>query len=132
MMLTAILLAALVQEKPDPRYPLKYPPALPDGKELVTDQSPDFLKPPPHLRAGVEVAKTAPVVDFLFYPGQDHAGVPWSVWGDGCAAGDTPPPTLETRRPRVRQVFGDNADVRAAPLAFTHKFVVPPARSIFY
>jgi len=88
MMLIAIFLAALVQEKPDPRYPLKYPPALPDGKEFVTDQSPDFLKPPPNLRAGVEIAKTAPVVDFMFYPGQDHIGVPWSVWGDGCAAGD--------------------------------------------
>jgi len=88
MNLAALLLLALVQEKPDPRYPLKYPPALPDGKELVTDQSPDFLKPPAHLREGVEIAKTAPSVDFMYYPGQDHAGVPWSVWGDGCAAGD--------------------------------------------
>jgi hypothetical protein len=62
---------------------LPFPPTLPEGKEIVTDTSPDFLKPSGSLREGVLVAKTAPVVDFLYFPNQDHPGNPWSVWGDG-------------------------------------------------
>ena len=54
----------------------------------MTDRSDDFLKPSPNLREGVEIAKTAPTVDFLYYPGQDYPGKPWSVWGDSCAVGD--------------------------------------------
>lgn len=34
---------------------------------------------------GGAALKTVPTVDFLFYPGQDYPGRPWSVWGDGCA-----------------------------------------------
>ncbi len=77
-----LLVIALLQKSP-----LEYPPRLPDGKDVVTDRSPDFLKRPANLREGVEVAATAPEVDFLYYPGQDHPGRPWSVWGDGSAAG---------------------------------------------
>jgi hypothetical protein len=67
-------------------YPLPYPPALPGGQTVVTDESADLLKPPPGLREGVAIAKTPPRIDFLYYPGQDHAGKPWSDWGEGCVA----------------------------------------------
>jgi hypothetical protein len=64
---------------------VSFPPALPGGKDLVADRSDDFLKPPPSLKAGVTVARTAPTVDFLFFPGQTYAGKPWSAWGDSLA-----------------------------------------------
>src|SRR5687768_17115958 len=63
-----------------------YPPKLPDGKEVVTDTSPDFVKVPAGLRPGVTVAKTPPAIDFLYYPGQTYEGKPWSNWGDSLAA----------------------------------------------
>ena len=44
-----------------------YPPKLPDGQAVVTDQV-----------GGVSV-------DFMYYPGQRYAGKPWSNWGDGLA-----------------------------------------------
>lgn len=66
---------------------LPWPPTLPDGKAVVTDSSPDMLKPSGPLRDGVEIAKTPPTVDFLYYPGQIEAGAPWSNWGDGVAIG---------------------------------------------
>ncbi len=65
---------------------LPYPPALPGGVPLVTDTSLQFLEPPATLRAGVEVATTPPTIDFVFYPGQDYPGKPWSNWGDGSVA----------------------------------------------
>jgi len=76
------------QKPVDARYPLPYPPSLPEAKIVISDRSTDFLKPPANLREGVEIARTPPVVDFMFYPHQDHPGTPWSVWGDGCAVGD--------------------------------------------
>ncbi|MSR66240.1 MAG: hypothetical protein EXS24_02570 [Pedosphaera sp.] len=63
-----------------------YPPRLPGGKILVTDTSPDFLKPPTSLLAGVVIAKVPPTVDFLYFPGQDYPGKPWSNWGDSLFA----------------------------------------------
>jgi hypothetical protein len=65
---------------------LTYPPKLPDGKEIVTDTSEDFLKAPKPLKEGVLIAKTPPAVDFMYYPGQTYAGHPWSNWGDSVAA----------------------------------------------
>ncbi len=65
-----------------------YPPRLPGGKEIVTDTSSDFLKPPATLKPGVAIAKTPPTVDFLYFPGQDYPGKPWSNWGDSLAVGD--------------------------------------------
>jgi len=62
-----------------------YPPTLPGGKSVVTDRTETFLKPAAKLRAGVEIAKTPPTVDFLYYPGQTYPGQPWSVWGDSLA-----------------------------------------------
>ena len=64
---------------------VSYPPKLPGGKTLITDTSDEFLKAPETLKAGVAVAKTPPTVDFLFYPGQDYPGKPWSNWGDSLA-----------------------------------------------
>ncbi len=60
------------------------PPVLPDGKAVMTFTSPDLLRPPTTIDE-VEVAQTPPVVDFLYYPGQDYEGNPWSNWGDGVA-----------------------------------------------
>jgi len=64
-----------------------FPPKLPDGKDVVTDTSEVFLKPGSTVKSGVEIAKTAPTIDFLYFPGQDYAGKPWSNWGDSIVAG---------------------------------------------
>lgn len=74
--------------EPDPNYPLPYPPALPGGATIVTDESPAFLKSPGNLRDGVEIARTPPKIDFMYYAAQDYPGDPWSAWGDGCTAGE--------------------------------------------
>ena len=66
----------------------QYPPVLPDGAESVTIESAALLVPPENLRPGVTIAETPPRVTFQYYPGQDYAGNPWSVWGDGLAVGD--------------------------------------------
>ena len=83
-LLTLLLLASplLAQRKAGPWTT----PALPDGKAVATDTSDDFLKPTGTLKPGVRIAKTAPTIDFLFYPGQTYAGKPWSNWGDSLAA----------------------------------------------
>lgn len=64
---------------------ITFPPQLPGGRESVTDSSPQMLQAPETLRDGVAVAKTPPRVDFLYYPGQNYEGKPWSNWGDGLA-----------------------------------------------
>ncbi|MBO10684.1 MAG: hypothetical protein CMJ68_07980 [Planctomycetaceae bacterium] len=64
---------------------LPWPPILPGGVAVATDTSGEFLKPGPNLRKGVQIAKTPPTVDFLYYPGQNYPGNPWSVWGEGLA-----------------------------------------------
>ncbi len=79
--------AAPKQKKAKPaQVEITYPPKLPGGKQQVTDQSDKFLKPPETLNSGVAVAKTPPTVDFLFFPGQNYPGAPWSVWGDSVVA----------------------------------------------
>ncbi len=65
---------------------LTYPPELPGGKRVVTFNSPDLLRKPETIHSDVEVAKTPPTIDLLYYPGQNYPGNPWSVWGDGSAA----------------------------------------------
>ena len=65
---------------------LTFPPGLPGGKEVVTDTSDEFLKAPATLREGVAVAKAAPSIDFMYFPGQTYPGKPWSNWGDGSVA----------------------------------------------
>lgn len=64
---------------------LSFPPKLPGGLEVVTDTGPEFLKIASTLREGVTIAKTPPTIDFLYYPGQDYPGNPWSNWGDSLA-----------------------------------------------
>lgn len=64
---------------------LVFPPTLPKGQTVVTDTSEEFLKSPITLRESVSVASVPPTVDFLFYPGQDYPGNPWSNWGDSLA-----------------------------------------------
>ena len=64
-----------------------FPPKLPEGESVVTHTGPEFLKPPASLLKGVAVAETAPTVDFLYFPGQDYEGKPWSNWGDSLAVG---------------------------------------------
>ena len=51
---------------------LSFPPALPNGKSMVTITSPKLLEPRNELRENVAVATTPPRVDFLYYPGQEH------------------------------------------------------------
>jgi hypothetical protein len=58
---------------------------LPDGKRVVTDTSKEFLKAPATIGKDVAIAKTPPTVDFLYYPGQNYEGKPWSNWGDSLA-----------------------------------------------
>lgn len=70
------------------RYPLPYPPKLPEGKTVVTESDPSFLVPNEKLRPGVEIAKTPPVVDFTYYPEQNYPGNPWSHRSDGIVVGD--------------------------------------------
>lgn len=66
---------------------LAFPPKLPGGKPVVTDTTDVFLSRPAGLDRGVDVARRPPKIDFLYYPEQDYPGNPWSVWGDGLAAG---------------------------------------------
>src|SRR5262245_10957388 len=72
-----------------PAQELTWPPKLPDGKSSGTATGMELLKPPPKLQEGVKIAKTPPVVDFFYYPGQTHAAKLWSAWGDNFAAGDS-------------------------------------------
>jgi hypothetical protein len=69
-----------------PKTTVPFPPKLPDGKTVVTETTDAFLKPFGMLAEGVTVAKTAPTIDFAYYPGQDYEGKPWSNWGDSLAA----------------------------------------------
>ena len=77
--------AITVGQVPADELDLSYPPALPGGKSVVTNTADAFIKPTATLRDGVEIAKTPPEIDFLYYPEQTYPGNPWSVWGDGLA-----------------------------------------------
>lgn len=80
--------SAVPLRKAASRYPLPYPPRLPDEKTVVTERSAEFLKPGPNLRDGVQIARTPPTVDFAFYPEQNYPGNPWSHRSDGIVVGD--------------------------------------------
>ena len=80
-----ILVAAV---GPSPAAELVWPPRLPGGRTIASDASEALLQKPATLRDGVEIARTPPRVDFLYYPGQTYPGKPWSNWGDGTAVGD--------------------------------------------
>src|SRR5688572_19204242 len=64
---------------------LEFPPKLPDGKDVWTVTTDEFLKAPATIGKDVLIAKTAPTVDFLYYPCQTYAAKIWSNWGDGLA-----------------------------------------------
>lgn len=64
---------------------LTFPPRLPGGKEVVTVTSDEFLKGSPTISKDVAIAKTAPTIDFMYYPGQTYKARIWSNWGDGLA-----------------------------------------------
>lgn len=73
-------------KKAEPKVEIPFPPKLPGDKAVVTETTDEFLKPPADLREGVTIAKTAPTIDFAFFPGQDYPGKPWSNWGDSTFA----------------------------------------------
>lgn len=77
---------AKAETKATAKVELEYPPKLPGGEAMVTDTSPDFLKPLKDLPEGVIVAKTPPTVDFAYFPEQTYPGRPWSNWGESCVA----------------------------------------------
>ena len=83
MLTTTLTVAMPARVHAVPKGP--YPPALPGGAKIVTDTAPEFVQMPPGLTftGKFTVAKTAPTIDFAYYPGQDHVGNPWSDWGDG-------------------------------------------------
>jgi len=81
----ASLLIPLLMFRPAASAELTYPPKLSGGRKVATHTSPALLVPAATLKKGVKIAKTPPTVDFMYYPGQDYPGNPWSVWGDGPA-----------------------------------------------
>jgi hypothetical protein len=88
--LAAVLLAAApaLAQKRQPKAPAPtFPPALPGGKKIVSDNSADLLARPDGIAKEVAVAKAAPTVELLYFPGQDYAGRPWSAWGESLFAG---------------------------------------------
>jgi hypothetical protein len=93
-------------------------PALPDGKEAVTDTSEDFLKKPAGLalKDGATVAKAAPAVDFAYFPGQTYAGKPWSCWGESTFANG-----------KYYASFGDHL----APAGSAYVYEYDPAKKTF-
>ncbi len=77
--------------KNDTRFGLDWPPGLPGGDIVVTDQSRQFIQIPEgaELAPDVKVAVVAPTIDFLYLPGQTYPGKLWSVWGDGSTSGNS-------------------------------------------
>jgi len=71
-----------------PAVVLEFPPKLPNGADSATDSDARFLERPATIPADIPFAKTPPVIDFLYFPGQDYAGNPWSNWGDSLTIGD--------------------------------------------
>src|SRR5262245_44591019 len=87
----ALLLALLpseaqAQRKAKEKAP-DFPPKLPGGKDVVTVHSPALLEAPAGIAKDVVIAKAPPEISFLYFPGQDYAGKPWSVWGESLFAG---------------------------------------------
>lgn len=64
---------------------LEFPPKLPGGQDILTVTSDEFLKAPATIDKDVVIAKTAPTIDFLYYPCQTYKAKIWSNWGDGLA-----------------------------------------------
>jgi hypothetical protein len=84
LVLTAIIATAFSAELRAAE--IGYPPQLPGGESIITLQQPELLKAPAGFPGDVAIAKAQPTVDFMFFPGQDYPGNPWSIWGDSLAA----------------------------------------------
>lgn len=78
-----LILILMLQHNPVCAEELSWPPMLPNGVHVATHTSKEFLKRPDEIHQEVSVATTPPRVDFMYYPGQNYPGNPWSVWGDG-------------------------------------------------
>ncbi len=76
--------------KKKPVVSLTWPPKLPAGKTIGSGTSGKLLQGTDTLREGVKIAKTAPQIDFMYYPRQTYQPTPglWSAWGDSLAVGD--------------------------------------------
>lgn len=83
--LLALSLLPAQAQRSRAREDISFPPVLPGGAQVVTDTSEKFLNSTGTLLPGVAVAKSSPTIDFLFYPGQNYPGKPWSNWGDSIA-----------------------------------------------
>src|SRR5947207_14465684 len=83
----ALLVVPAAGQKKDKKAKstLTFPPKLPDDKKVLSDTSKTFLEAPSTIDKDVAVARAAPTVDFLYYPGQTYEGKPWSNWGDSLA-----------------------------------------------
>jgi len=69
------------------RGELSYPPKLSGDKPVAREQSAKMLEAPTDtILEGVRIARTAPVIDVMFFPGQNYPGRPWSDWGDALYA----------------------------------------------
>lgn len=85
-----VLVLLLLQLTPAPAQKAAaptFPPQLPDNQTMFSDRAAAWLERPTGIQDGVVVATTAPLVQFLYFPGQDYAGRPWSNWGEGLFAG---------------------------------------------
>jgi hypothetical protein len=78
-------LAQKANSRKQEKEALVFPPALAGGQRVVTFQEDKLLAKPDTIHDDVAVAETPPKIDLMYYPGQDYAGNPWSVWGDGSA-----------------------------------------------
>lgn len=115
LLLAALSALPLAAQKDAPKWT---PPALPGGKAVVSDTSEQFVTVPAgvSLKPGVTVSKTAPTVDFAFFPGQEYAGKPWSCWGESLFANG-----------KYYAAIGDHL----APAGTARVFEYDPARKTF-
>lgn len=77
------------EQKKEGKDALAWPPRLPGNRDVATDKTDEFLRRPENVKfeEGVVIAKTAPTIDLVYFPGQTFPGRLWSVWGDGSAYG---------------------------------------------
>ncbi|MEX2138016.1 MAG: hypothetical protein WD894_02055 [Pirellulales bacterium] len=83
----------------------------------MTDKTDEFLRPIGELQPDIAIAKTAPTIDFLFYPGQNYAGNPWSNWGDSLAVNGKYYASIGDHHS-----LGTDADIKNSGNAFLYEF----------